>query len=92
MAAPTQPSSGLTPEMLKIIRGEIPEEHKEQKFDQSLQRWWKEYASRKNDEEEEHVADSLLYDERCHLPRTTPKPVFKSEQPPQHPPTPPNQD
>ena len=36
--------------------------------------WWKEYASRKNDEEEEHVADSLLYDERCHLPRTIPPP------------------
>ena len=34
----------------------------------------KEYASRKNDEEEEHVADSLLYDERCHLPRTIPAP------------------
>ncbi len=32
-------------------------------------RWWSEYASRKNDEEQEHVADSLLYDERCHLPR-----------------------
>jgi hypothetical protein len=37
-------------------------------------RWWHEYAARKNDEEEEHVADSLLYDERCHLPRTTPRP------------------
>ena len=36
--------------------------------------WWKEYAARKNDEEEEHVADSLLYDERCHLPRTVPPP------------------
>lgn len=36
-------------------------------------RWWSEYASRKNDEEEEHVADSLLYDERCHLPRTVRK-------------------
>eukprot|EP00955_Chlamydomonas_euryale_P113563 366226-Chlamydomonas_euryale.AAC.22 len=36
--------------------------------------WWKEYAARKNDEEEEHVADSLLYDERCHLPRMVPAP------------------
>lgn len=36
--------------------------------------WWKEYAARKNDEDQEHVADSLLYDERCHLPRTTPPP------------------
>lgn len=37
-------------------------------------RWWGEYASRKNDEEEEHVADSLLYDERKHLPRTVQRP------------------
>jgi hypothetical protein len=33
-------------------------------------RWWKDYSHRKNDEED-MVADSLLYDERCHLPRTT---------------------
>ncbi len=32
-----------------------------------------EYADRKNDEEDEHVADSLLYD-RNHLPRTAPAP------------------
>jgi hypothetical protein len=32
-----------------------------------------EYADRKNDEEEEYVADSLLYD-RTHLPRTAPAP------------------
>lgn len=56
--------------------------------------WWKEYAARKNDEEEEHVADSLLYDERCHLPRTTPPPdcVLKQREAestgPQQPPTP----
>jgi hypothetical protein len=43
-------------------------------------RWWKEYAARKNDEEEEHVADSLLYDERCHLPRTTARPRFEGQQ------------
>lgn len=36
-------------------------------------RWWQEYADRKNDEEDEHVADSLLYD-RSHLPRTIPAP------------------
>ena len=36
-------------------------------------RWWVEYADRKNDEEDEHVADSLLYDKR-HLPRTAPAP------------------
>ncbi len=35
-------------------------------------RWWVEYVDRKNDEDE-HVADSLLYDRR-HLPRTTPAP------------------
>ena len=32
-----------------------------------------EYSDRKNDEEDEHVADSLLYD-RSHLPRTIPAP------------------
>lgn len=32
--------------------------------------WWGDYSHRKN-EEEDMVADSLLYDERCHLPRTT---------------------
>lgn len=36
-------------------------------------RWWTEYADRKNDEEDEHVSDSLLYD-RSHLPRTIPAP------------------
>ena len=37
-----------------------------------FRRWWVEYVDRKNDEDE-HVADSLLYDRR-HLPRTTPAP------------------
>ena len=32
-----------------------------------------EYADRKNDEEDEHVADSLLYD-KSHLPRSAPAP------------------
>ena len=36
-------------------------------------RWWVEYADRKNDEEDEHVADSLLYD-KSHLPRSAPAP------------------
>lgn len=36
--------------------------------------WWMEYADRKNHEDHEHVSDSLLYDERCHLPRTTAPP------------------
>lgn len=41
--------------------------------------WWREYSDRKNDEEDEHVADSLLYD-RCHLPRAVPAPdvVFEA--------------
>jgi len=41
-------------------------------------RWWKDYSHRKNDEED-MVADSLLYDERCHLPRTTPGPKPQPE-------------
>lgn len=36
-------------------------------------RWWNEYADRKNDEEHEYVANSLLYD-RNHLPRTVAAP------------------
>ena len=39
----------------------------------AIDRWWAEYADRKNDEEEEHVADSLLYDKN-HLPRMAPPP------------------
>ncbi len=39
----------------------------------SLARWWTEYADRKNDEDDEYVANSLLYD-RNHLPRTAPAP------------------
>ena len=36
-------------------------------------RWWTEYADRKNDEGDEYVANSLLYD-RNHLPRSAPAP------------------
>lgn len=36
-------------------------------------RWWTEYADRKNDETDEYVANSLLYD-RNHLPRSAPAP------------------
>ena len=35
--------------------------------------WWSEYADRKNHEDDEYVANSLLYD-RNHLPRTAPAP------------------
>lgn len=34
--------------------------------------WWRVYAERKDDEEE-YVADTLLYD-KTHLPRTAPAP------------------
>ena len=34
------------------------------RYDESLKTWWRTYSERKNDEEEEHVADSLLYDYR----------------------------
>jgi len=68
-------STVLSDEMLRIIHGEVAENEKQKVYDSSLQSWWKEYAARKNDEEEEHVADSLLYDERCHLPRTIPPPA-----------------
>ena len=47
-------------------------------YDESLRSWWRTYSERKNDEEEEHVADSLLYDYR-HLPRTTPAPNFRED-------------
>jgi hypothetical protein len=52
----------------------------------SFHRWWNEYASRKNDEEDEHehVANSLLYD-RNHLPRMAPAPDCVND------PTPPSQ-
>jgi hypothetical protein len=43
-----------------------------------LYSWWKDYSHRKN-EEEDMVADSLLYDERCHLPRTTAGPKARPE-------------
>ena len=48
-------------------------------------RWWAEYSDRKNDEEHEYVANSLLYD-RNHLPRTAPAPDCVP--PPERPPPP----
>ena len=58
----------------RAIYGEVTLEEKRAALDTSMNNWWREYAARKNDEEEEHVADTLLYDERCHLPRTAPRP------------------
>ena len=75
MSAESASTSTLSPEVLAMIRGEVSQEQKEKEYNSSLSSWWKEYASRKNDEEHEHVADSLLYDERCHLPRTVPAPA-----------------
>jgi len=43
--------------------------------------WWHEYTERKNDEGD-MVADSLLYDERCHLPRTAAGPRYGDAAPP----------
>lgn len=60
--------------ILEAIYGKKDEAQKLQEYNQSLGNWWNEYAARKNDEDEEHVADSLLYDERCHLPRTSARP------------------
>ena len=51
---------------------------KKERYDESLKVWWRTYSERKNDEEEEHVADSLLYDYR-HLPRTTPAPNYRED-------------
>ena len=63
----------------RAIYGEMTVEEKRAAVDKSMNNWWREYAARKNDEEEEHVADTLLYDERCHLPRTVPRPDVVSD-------------
>lgn len=51
---------------------------KAMQYDESLKTWWKEYADRKNDEEVEHVSDSLLYD-YTHLPRSAPAPTMTDD-------------
>tara|TARA_B100000524_G_scaffold343958_2_gene240632 strand:+ start:181 stop:681 length:501 start_codon:yes stop_codon:yes gene_type:complete len=71
---PPAPRPNLPPEILRAIYGEQTLEEKRSACDRSINNWWQEYAARKNDEEEDHVADTLLYDERCHLPRTVPRP------------------
>ena len=58
----------------RAIYGEVSLEEKRAALDKSTNNWWREYTARKNDEDEEHVADTLLYDERCHLPRSAPRP------------------
>jgi hypothetical protein len=75
MSAPAHAKqSTCSAAVLEAIYGKSDAAAKTKAYDASLGNWWHEYASRKNDEEEEHVADSLLYDERCHLPRMAPKP------------------
>ncbi|KAI8113329.1 hypothetical protein M9435_003333 [Picochlorum sp. BPE23] len=61
----------LSQEALKAIYGNV--EDKKKAYEESLKRWWSEYADRKNHEDDEYVANSLLYD-RNHLPRTAPAP------------------
>ena len=50
---------------------------KEKHLENSLQSWWGEYADRKNNEDGEAVADSLLYDKNT-LPRAAPAPTHAS--------------
>ena len=59
----------------RIVVDDEARKKKLNEYDENLKKWWKEYASRKNSEDEEHVCDSLLYD-FSHLPRTTPAPNF----------------
>ncbi|KAI8466062.1 MAG: hypothetical protein J3K34DRAFT_485533 [Monoraphidium minutum] len=62
-SAPPRPAGVLSEEMRRVIYGEVTAEEKDKAYQGSLQRWWQEYAGRKN-EEEDMVADSLMYDER----------------------------
>jgi hypothetical protein len=71
---PLRKGGELPEHVRRVIYGELTLEEKRAALDAFTQNWWKEYAARKNDEEEEHVADTLLYDERCHLPRMAPRP------------------
>ncbi|KAL4519506.1 hypothetical protein Ndes2526A_g01889 [Nannochloris sp. 'desiccata'] len=75
------PKSQCSEQVLKAIYGDVGD--KKADYEKSLKRWWSEYASRKNHEEDEHehVANSLLYD-RNHLPRTAPAPDCVNEPPP----------
>ena len=64
----------VSKEALAAIHGTVSAEDKIRKLDRSQQSWWCQYADRKNDEDEEAVADSLLYD-RNTLPRSAPAPI-----------------
>jgi hypothetical protein len=66
-----QNGSACPPHVLEAIYGKS--EDKKAEYEHSLKRWWAEYADRKNDETDEYVANSLLYD-RNHLPRSAPAP------------------
>ena len=60
---------GELPEYIRrAIYGELTLEEKRAAVDKSLNNWWSVYAVSQNDDK--HVADTLLYDERCHLPRS----------------------
>eukprot|EP00191_Tetraselmis_sp_GSL018_P015852 CAMPEP_0177595560 /NCGR_PEP_ID=MMETSP0419_2-20121207/10440_1 /TAXON_ID=582737 /ORGANISM="Tetraselmis sp., Strain GSL018" /LENGTH=82 /DNA_ID=CAMNT_0019087065 /DNA_START=90 /DNA_END=335 /DNA_ORIENTATION=+ len=48
--------------------------NKQAEYEASLKNWWVAYAERKDDEDE-YVADTLLYDKN-HLPRTAPEPKW----------------
>jgi len=60
---------------MAAIYGNKTGEEKQAQLEQNLQKWWSGYAERKNDEDGEAVADSLLYDKNT-LPRTAPAPKF----------------
>lgn len=78
--------SGCPPHVLAAIYDKKPPGDKKSQYEESLRRWWTEYADRKNDETDEYVANSLLYD-RNHLPRNAPAPdcVTAPTEPRQHP-------
>jgi len=48
---------GCPPHVLEAIYGSNTAK-KSELYEASLKSWWTEYADRKNDEEEEHVADT----------------------------------
>lgn len=57
--------------------GAAPATSKEALYETSLRRWWSDYAARKgDDDEEEYLSNSLLYDKNT-LPRSVPAPVFR---------------